>query len=76
MARTYAKPLLNLDKGMRLEIMHILLDSINTSDASDNNTQPDLFTCFKGSWGEGQNPEEYCKELREGIGIPKEVESW
>ena len=38
--------------------------------------QEDLYTCFHGSWGDGMSTDEYCKELREGISEPKEVEAW
>lgn len=71
----YAKPLLKLNEGLRIEIMHILLNSIN-KDESTQKEQSDLYSCFKGSWGDGVNTDEYCEELREGISEPKEIATW
>lgn len=75
-AATYAKPLLSLNEDMRVEIMHILLNSISHSEASGGEKEYDLYTCFKGSWGEGTDVEEYVEDLREGISEPKEVDIW
>lgn len=74
-ADMYAKPLLKLNEGLRIEIMHILLNSIN-KDESTKKEQHDLYSCFKGSWGDGVNADEYCEELREGIYEPKEIATW
>lgn len=71
-AYIYAKPLLGLDKGLRVEIMHLLLNSI----AEQTTETPDLYSCFSGSWGDGMSADEYCKELREGITEPKDIDSW
>lgn len=76
MANVYAKPLLKLDEDLRLEIMHILLDSVRNPKESKDRRNVDLFTCFHGSWGEGESAEDYCAGLREGIGGIREVEAW
>lgn len=58
-AAAYAKPLLSLNEDMRVEIMHILFNSISHSETSGGEKEYDLYTCFKGSWGEGTDVEEY-----------------
>ncbi len=75
-AAIYAKPLLNLKEDVKVEIMHILLNSIKSNEQTAKNEKYDLFSCFSGSWGENTSAEEYCKELREGITEPKETDAW
>ena len=75
-AAIYAKPLLDLNEDVKVEIMHILLNSIKGDNHRAENEEYDLYSCFSGSWGEDLSTEEYCKELREGITEPKETEAW
>ena len=74
-AGNYARPLLSLDREVRFEIIHILLNSLSES-SSAQSPKYDLRTCFRGSWGEDMSVDEYCKELRDGISEPKEVDAW
>lgn len=75
-AAIYAKPLLNLDEGLRVEIMHILLNSISHGEEHEDVKEYDLYTCFKGAWGKEIDSEEYLESLREDISEPKEVDVW
>ena len=51
-AAIYAKPLLGLDEKVKVEIMHILLNSIKGNERAAENEKYDLYSCFSGSWGE------------------------
>ena len=75
-ADAYAKPLLSLDEEVRVEIMHILLNSISGKAMNPKKNNYDLYTCFGGTWGDGLTAEDYCKELRDGLSEPKDIETW
>ena len=75
-AAIYAKPLLDLKEDVKVEIMHILLNSIKSDRQATENGNYDLYSCFSGSWGQNLSADEYCKELREGITAPKEIDAW
>ncbi len=75
-AAIYAKPLLDLKEDVKVEIMHILLNSMKGDGHAVENDNYDLYSCFSGSWGQNLSADEYCKELREGITAPKEIDAW
>ena len=62
-------PLIEEKMASEPEYKHGLLELLRatlTNDV-DSGKPHDLYTCFKGSWGEDTTVEDYCKELREGI---------
>ena len=62
------------DSEVKRNLMILLLTGVGMEKNEED--EYDLRNCFHGSWGEDVPVEEYCKQLREGITEPKEIEAW
>ena len=67
-----------LPDATKLEIINLLSASLlkkekkPSSVLSDDKT--DLYTCFRGDWGNGMSTDEYCEELRRDLLPAKEID--
>ncbi len=67
-------------KSLKKEVSNfakiLILSSFERPKVVEKEEKIDLSTCFHGDWGNGKSVEEYCKELREGLLNPEEIEAW
>lgn len=74
----YMNMMRHLSDATKLEIIQLLSASLlhkyEDTKTSSENENVNLYSCFKGDWGNGKDTITYCEELRRDLLPTKEID--